>query len=164
MDAFFAYIRTVDLSNPLVSEKLRDAVQYALNQEICLRRFLEDGSIPIDNGACERSVKPVALSRRNSLFSLTVSGAESSVMIQTLIETARANGADPYYYMKYLMEQMPKYLYAKEREYLQEMMPWSERYRRYEIRERTNAPWAQAPPGNERPKTPTKRKHDSQSA
>jgi len=101
VDAFFAFIRTIDLSNPLVSEKLRDAVQYALNQETCLRRFLEDGCVPIDNGACERSVKPVALSRRNSLFSLTVSGAESSVMIQTLIETARANSADPYYYLKY---------------------------------------------------------------
>ena len=164
VDAFFAYIRTIDLKNPLVSEKLRDAVRYALNQETCLRRFLEDGSIPIDNGACERSVKPVALSRRNSLFSLTMSGAESSVMIQTLIETARANGADPYYYLKYLMEQMPKYLYEKGRKYMSEMMPWSEKYRRYEIRERLNAPMAQAPPGNEKPKTPTKRKRDSQSA
>lgn len=164
VDAFFTFIRAIDLSNPLVSEKLRDAVQYALNQETCLRRFLEDGSVPIDNGACERSVKPVALSRRNSLFSLTVSGAESSVMIQTLIETARANGADPYYYLKYLMEQMPKHLYEKGREYMPEMMPWSEKYRQYEIQERMNAPWAQAPPGNERPKTPTKQKHDSRSA
>ena len=164
VDAFFAFIRAIDLSNPLVSEKLRDAVQYALNQETCLRRFLEDGYIPIDNGACERSVKPVALSRRNSLFSLTVSGAESSVMIQTLIETARSNSADPYYYLKYLMEQMPKHLYEKGREYMPEMMPWSEGYRQYEIRERVNAPWAQAPPGNERPKTPTKRKRNSQSA
>ena len=164
VDAFFAFIRAIDLSNPLVSEKLRDAVQYALNQETCLRRFLEDGNTPIDNGACERSVKPVALSRRNSLFSLTVSGAESSVMIQTLIETARANGADPYYYLKYLMEQMPKHLYEKGREYMPEMMPWSEKYRQYEIQERMNAPWAQAPPGNERPKTPTKQKHDSRSA
>ena len=164
VDAFFTFIRTVDLSNPLVSEKLRDAIQYALNQEACLRRFLEDGNIPIDNGACERSVKPVALSRRNSLFSLTVSGAESSVMIQTLIETARANNADPYYYLRYLMEQMPKHLYEKGREYMPEMMPWSEKYRRYEIRERLNAPRAQAPPGNERPKTPTKRKRDPQSA
>ena len=164
VDAFFAFIQAIDLSNPLVSEKFRDAVQYALNQETCLRRFLEDGSVPIDNGACERSVKPVALSRRNSLFSLTVSGAESSVMIQTLIETARANGADPYYYLKYLMEQMPKHLYEKGREYMPEMMPWSEKYRQYEIQERMNAPWAQAPPGNERPKTPTKQKHDSRSA
>ncbi len=164
VDAFFAFIRTIDLSNPLVSEKLRDAVQYALNQETCLRRFLEDGCVPIDNGACERSVKPVALSRRNSLFSLTVSGAESSVMIQTLIETARANSADPYYYLKYLMEQMPKHLYEKGREFMPELMPWSEGYRQYETQERMNAPWAQAPPGNERPKTPTKRKRDSRSA
>ncbi len=164
VDAFFAYIRTIDLSNPLVSEKLREAIQYALNQETCLRRFLEDGNIPIDNGACERSVKPVALSRRNSLFSLTVSGAESSVMIQTLIETARANSADPYYYLRYLMEQMPKHLYEKGREYMPEMMPWSENYRQYETQERMNAPWAQAPPGNERPKTPAKRKRDSRSA
>lgn len=164
VDAFFTFIRTVDLSNPLVSEKLRDAIQYALNQETCLRRFLEDGNIPIDNGACERSVKPVALSRRNSLFSLTVSGAESSVMTQTLIETARANNVDPYYYLRYLMEQMPKHLYEKGREYMPEMMPWSEKYRQYEIRERLNAPRAQAPPGNERPKTPTKRKRDPQSA
>ena len=74
----------------------------------------------------------MALSRRNSLFSLTVSGAESSVMIQTLIETARANGADPYYYLKYLMEQMPKHLYEKGREYMPEMTPWSEKYRQYE--------------------------------
>ena len=125
VDAFFSFVRAIDLSNPLVSEKLRDAVRYALNQEICLRRFLEDGNVPIDNGACERSVKPVALSRRNSLFSLTVSGAESSVIIQTLIETARANGADPYYYLKYLMEQMPKHLYEKGREFMPEMMPWS---------------------------------------
>ena len=153
-----------DLSRPLVSEKLRDAVQYALNQETGLRRFLEDGRVPIDNVACERSVKPEVLSRRNILFSLTVSGAESSAMIQTLIETARANDADPYYYLKCLMEQMPKHLYEKGREYMLEMMPWSEKYRRYEIQERLNAPWAQAPPGNERPKTSTKRKRDSQSA
>ena len=164
VDAFFSFVRAIDLSNPLVSEKLRDAVRYALNQEICLRRFLEDGNVPIDNGACERSVKPVALSRRNSLFSLTVSGAESSVIIQTLIETARANGADPYYYLKYLMEQMPKHLYEKGQEYMQEMMPWLEKYRQYETQERMNAPRAQAPPGNERPKTPAKRKLDFQSA
>jgi hypothetical protein len=85
-------------------------------------------------------------------------------MIQTLIETARANGADPYYYLKYLMEQMPKHLYEKGREYMPEMMPWSEKYRQYETRERLNAPWAQAPPGNERPKTPAKRKSNSRSA
>ena len=158
VNAFFEFIRGIDLNNPLLSEKLKDAVQYSLNQEIYLRRFLTDGSIPIDNGIAERCVKPVALYRRNSLFSFSVKGTESMVTVFSLIETARANGADPFYYLKYLMEQMPKHLYDKGREYMPDLMPWSDVYRRYESTERLNLVKAQAPPGNEKPRTPKKRK------
>lgn len=164
VNAFFEFVSSIDLNNPLLSEKMRDAVQYALNQEMYLRRFLTDGSIPIDNGIAERSVKPVALYRRNSLFSFSVKGAESMVTCFSLIETARANGADPYFYLKYLMEQMPKHLYDKGCEYMPDLMPWSDVYRRYESTERLNQVRAQAPPGNERPRTPKKRKTISQSA
>ncbi len=164
VNAFFAFVHGIDLNNPLLSEKLRDAIQYSLNQETCLRRFLADGHISIDNGIAERSVKPVALYRRNSLFSFSVTGADSMVTIFTLIETARANGADPYFYLKYLMEQMPKHLYDKGREYMPDLMPWSDVYRRYESTERLNQVRAQAPPSNERPRTPKKRKTISQSA
>ncbi len=143
---------------------MKDAIQYALNQEMYLRRFLTDGSIPIDNGIAERSVKPVALYRRNSLFSFSVKGAESMVTIFSMIETARANDADPYFYLKYLMEQMPKHLYNKGSEYMPDLMPWSEVYRRYEATERMNLVKAQAPPSNERPRTPRKRKTVSESA
>jgi len=164
VNAFFEFVSSIDLNNPLLSEKMKDAVQYALNQEMYLRRFLTDGSIPIDNGIAERSVKPVALYRRNSLFSFSVKGAESMVTIFSLIETARANDADPYFYLKYLMEQMPKYLYDKGREYMPDLMPWSDVYRRYETTERMNLVKAQAPPSNERPRTPRKRKTVSESA
>ena len=164
VNAFFEFVSSIDLSNPLLSEKMKDAVQYALNQEMYLRRFLTDGSIPIDNGIAERSVKPVALYRRNSLFSFSVKGAESMVMVFSLIETARANGADPYFYLKYLMEQMPKHLYEKGREYMLDLMPWSDVFRRYEATERLNQVRAQAPPGNEKPRTPKKRKTITQSA
>ena len=85
-------------------------------------------------------------------------------MIFSLIETARANGADPYFYLKYLMEKMPKHLYDKECEYMPDLMPWSDVYRRYESEERLNLVKAQAPPGNERPRTPKKRKTIFQSA
>ena len=164
VNAFFEFVSSIDLNNPLLSEKMKDAVQYALNQEMYLRRFLTDGSIPIDNGIAERSVKPVALYRRNSLFSFSVKGAESMVTIFSLIETARDNDADPYFYLKYLMEQMPKYLYEKGREYMPDLMPWSDVYRRYETTERMNLVKAQAPPSNERPRTPRKRKTVSESA
>ncbi len=164
VNAFFEFVSGIDLNNPLLSEKMKDAVQYTLNQEMYLRRFLTDGSIPIDNGIAERSVKPVALYRRNSLFSFSVKGAESMVTIFSLIETARANDADPYFYLKYLMEQMPKHLYNKGSEYMPDLMPWSDVYRRYEATERMNLVKAQAPPSNERPRTPRKRRNVSESA
>ena len=156
--AFFAYIRSIDLSDPLISEKLRDAIQYALNQEENLCRFLEDGNIPIDNGACERSVRPAAQFRRNSLFSFTTNGAEVVVVLLSLIETARANQADPYYYLKYLLEQLPQHLYDKGKEYMPDLMPWSQKYRSYEAYEKEHLVKAAAPQGNEKPRTPTKGK------
>ena len=47
------------------------------------------------------------------MFSFSLNGAEAMVTIVSLIETARANNADPYYYLKYLMDKMPKHLYDK---------------------------------------------------
>ena len=59
-------------------------------------RFLEDGHIPLDNGFAERCIKPVALLRNASLFSFSIQGAESSMIVHSLMETAKANGADGY--------------------------------------------------------------------
>ena len=157
VDAFFEFVHDFDLENPAAGEKLKDAVRYAKNQEDNLRRFLEDGSIPLDDGATERSIRPIAQGRRNYLFSNTVSGAEATVIASTLIETAKANGAEPYYYLKYLLEQMPKHLYDKGKDHLPDMMPWSEAYRGYEISQKQNLVNHMAPPGNEKPHTPRKR-------
>ena len=119
----------------------------------------------MDNGIAEHSVKPVALySTGETACSFSVTGADSMVTILTLFETAWANDVDPNFYLKYLMEQMPKHLYDKGCEYMPDLMAWSDAYRRYESTERLNQVRAQAPPGNERPRTPKKRKTISQSA
>lgn len=164
VDAFFDFVHGLDLGDPAVGEKLKDAVQYARNQENSLRRFLDDGSIPLDDGATERSIRPVAQGRRNYLFSNTVSGAEATVIASTLIETAKSNGAEPYYYLKYLLEQMPKHIYDKGQEHLPDMMPWSEAYRGYEISQKQDLVNHMAPPGNEKPHTPRKRDYRMQTA
>lgn len=156
VDAFFDFINTFDLEDSLVSEKLRDAIQYSKNQEAYLRRFLEDGNIPIDDGATERNVRPVAQGRRSYLFSNTVSGAEATVIASTLIETAKTNGADRYFYLKYLLEQMPQHLYDKGEGHLPDMMPWSEAYRNYEASQKQSLADRMAPPGNGKPRTPRK--------
>ena len=49
----------------------------------------------------------------------------------SLMQTAELNGADPYYYLKYLMDELPKHLADAPAAYMDDMMPWSQRYREY---------------------------------
>lgn len=157
VEAYFDFVNTFDLENPLASEKLKDAIRYSRNQEECLCRFLCDGNIPLDDGATERNIRPVAQGRRNYLFSNTISGAEATVIASTLLETAKANDAEPYFYMKYLLEQMSQHLYNKGNGHLPDMMPWSDAYRNYENIQKQSLADRMAPPGNEKPRTPRKR-------
>ena len=96
---------------------------YAKNQEKRLQVFLENGNIPIDNGECERRMKPLAILRKNALFSYSRFGARVSAIMFSLIETAKANGAEPYMYIKFLYENMSNGHYA-----IDEMLPWSARF------------------------------------
>ena len=158
VDAFFDYVKTLDADDPSYSDKLRDAIQYALNQEKKLRRFLDDPMIPADNGFAERCIKPFATGRRNWLFSNSIEGAEAIAVLFTLIETAKANQAHPYYYLKYLLETLPGQKITKEKSFLDDCMPWSETYKAYEAREKEAAMQFltdQCP--SARPRTPRKK-------
>ena len=160
VDSFFSYVKSLDMDDPSYSEKFRDAVQYALNQEKKLRRFLNDPMIPMDNGFVERCIKPFACSRRNWLFSYSIEGAEAAAVLFTLTETAKANKAHPYYYLKYLLETLSTQKITKENSFLDDCMPWSEAYRNYEESEKQAAMRLfadQSPP--ERPRTPRKKDH-----
>ena len=159
VDDFFNFVHSFDLNDPSLSEKLKTALQYSINQESRLRMFLEDGNIPIDDGATERSIRPIAQGRRNYLFSNTISGAQSTVIASSLIETARANGADPYYYLQYLLEKLPALITNKDRSFLPDMMPWADKYREHEtsIKQKVINSWI-APPGNEKPHVNGKQK------
>ena len=156
VDDFFEYIKGIDLKDPVMTDKMKDAVQYSLNNEDCLRVFLQDGHIPIDNGAAERSIRAIAQLRKSRLFSTSIAGAEAMAVCCTLGQTAAANGADPYYYYKYLLEEIPKHRLNKDKSYLADMMPWSAAYREWETREKQALVNRLAPKGNERPQTPRK--------
>ncbi|MCR5754119.1 MAG: transposase domain-containing protein [Acetatifactor sp.] len=75
----------------------------------------------------------------------------------SLIETAKANGALPYYYLKYLMENMAKKVFYGHPCNTDDMMPWSKTYRSYENEQRKHAISPGIPPGNKKPRTPKKR-------
>ena len=128
--AMFDYIHELEASDEPRSEKLSKAISYAINQEEYLRRFLEDGNIPIDNGSSERYIASYSRGRANWLFADTILGAEVNAAMYSIVETAKVNQVNPYEYIKYLLEKMPELLddegNVTDPECLKDMMPWSD--------------------------------------
>jgi transposase len=86
---------------------LGKAISYCLNRWESLERYLEDGHIQIDNNLIENAIRPFALGRKNWLFSGNPRGAKASAALYSLIETAKMNGLDPYWYLRFLFEKLP---------------------------------------------------------
>ena len=86
---------------------LGKAIGYALNQWTRLLVYLEDGSLQPDNNLAENAIRPFAVGRKNWLFSGHPRGAAASAALYSLIETAKANGLEPYRYLRHLFEQLP---------------------------------------------------------
>ena len=125
VDAFFAYLRS---SKDRVAPKSRTgkAITYCLNQEKYLRVFLEDGYVPIDNNAAERGIRTFCQGKKNWYTIDTVRGAQSSAVIYSIAETARANNLKPYEYFRYLLEEIPKHGEFEDPSYLDDLLPWSD--------------------------------------
>ena len=86
---------------------LGKAVGYCLNQWDKLERYLNDGRLKIDNNLIENAIRPFVLGRKNWLFSGNPRGAKASATLYSLIETAKANGLEPYHYLRFLFEKLP---------------------------------------------------------
>lgn len=136
IDEYFTLIHSMDPENPDYGDKLKKGIQYSLNHEPELRKFLEDGHVPCDNGDCERYIRPFATSRKTWMFCNTVDGAKAIAILYTMVETARANQANIYLYLKYLLDTMPKHMNETDRSFLADMTPWSQAYRDYEKAEK----------------------------
>ena len=87
---------------------LGKAVYYMDKQWPKLIVYTHDGRLNIDNNLVEDSIRPFVISRKNHLFSDKVSGAKASANLYGLIETAKANGLEPYTYLKYVFTELPK--------------------------------------------------------
>jgi transposase len=82
------------------------AIHYAINQWNKFIRYTENGCIDIDNNRSERAIKPFVIGRKNWLISQTANGANTSAVLYSIIETAKANGIKPYDYLMHVMEKM----------------------------------------------------------
>lgn len=98
------------------------AIQYTLNQWDRLTGYCENGHLHISNILAENAIRPMAVGRRNWLFSDTPNGARGSATCYSLIETAKANGLEPYTYIHYVLKHIAA---ADTVEKLEALLPWN---------------------------------------
>lgn len=124
IDALFEWLHS--LENKVDRKSLiGDAILYTLGQETYLRRYLEDGHIPIDNNDCERALKRFAVGRRNWLFAKSIKGAEASAVIYSITETAMLNELRPYHYLFYVLDTMRRLPDFPDEDQIRALLPWS---------------------------------------
>jgi len=106
-----------------VSQKsaLAIAIRYALTRWVALTRYRDDGCIEIDNNAAERSLRAVALGRKNYLFAGSDIGGERAAAFYSLIGTAKLNGHDPEAYLRTVLERIAEYPINR----VDELLPWN---------------------------------------
>lgn len=99
---------------------LGKALAYLHNQWPRLIRYLDDGRYPIDNNLAENAIRPFAIGRKNWLFSNSQAGARASANLYSLIETAKANGLNPYRYLLRIFTDLPN---AQTVEDIEDLLP-----------------------------------------
>jgi transposase len=110
------------LARASTKSAIAGAIRYGLNHWDGLERFLEDGRIEIDTNTVERSMRPIALNRKNALFAGHDTGAENWACLASLIETCKLNRVEPHAWLTDVLTKLVN-LWPAVR--IDELMPWA---------------------------------------
>ncbi len=109
------------LQNLSTKSDMAEAIRYALSRWTALTRYLDDGTIEIDNNAAERALRVVALGRKNYLFAGSHAGGERAAAIYSLLGSAKLNGINPERYLRYILTASPTTPSIA----IAELLPWN---------------------------------------
>ncbi|WP_073172532.1 IS66 family transposase [Pseudomonas asturiensis] len=114
----------IEKTQPQVTAQnaLGKAISYLASNWSKLERYVEEGYLPLDNNAAERAIRPFVIGRKNWLFSDTPKGATASAQLYSLVETAKANGQEPYAWLRHALERLPT---ATSVEDYEALLPWN---------------------------------------
>ena len=107
---------------------LGEAIGYTLNLKNALNRYLDDGDLQIDNNGCERSLRGIAVGRKNWLFTGSPSGGKAAATIFSLIAGCQLNGIEPLAYLTDVITRLPATSVSKVEQFLPDV--WNDENRR----------------------------------
>jgi transposase len=106
LDEFCSWLNT-KYANASPGSLLGKAMNYTLKQWDRLIRYIDDSRLRPDNNLAENAIRPFVVGRKSWLFSGNPKGAKASATLYSLIESAKANGLEPYKYLRFLFEKLP---------------------------------------------------------
>lgn len=121
MDALLAWANTRAAAP---KSTLGKALSSLKEQWPYLLNYLKDGRLELSNNRAECSIKPFVIDRKNFLFANISSGAKSSTVIFSLIQTAMEDGLDPYRYLTWLLSSTTE-IDLGQSQNAQLLLPWN---------------------------------------
>lgn len=121
LDAFKPWLEA-QLARVSAKSPLAAAMRYTLARWDSLNRYVEDGRIEIDTNTVERTMRPIALGRKNHLFAGSDGGAATWSIIASVIQSARLNNLEPFAYLSDILERMVQ---GHPINRIDELLPWS---------------------------------------
>ena len=114
----------LDARNRQVSakSKIGEAIRYAITRWDGLSCFLDDGRVDLDSNTVERSIRPLALNRKNALFAGSDEGGDNWAVIATLIENCKLSGINPH---TWLTDTLARLANGHPANAVGELMPWT---------------------------------------
>jgi len=102
---------------------LAKAMRYALRHWDGLILYLDDGRLEMDTNVVERAIRPVTMTRKNSLFAGSDAGARRWAIANTLIQTCKLNGVEP---LAYLTDVLQRIISGRTKNHeLYALLPWN---------------------------------------
>lgn len=122
-DEFLSWLEEIR-NETIHGYQMTSAINYTLNNKVELTRFIDDGYIPMDNSACERSIRPFVVIRNRCKFYVSTRGATISAIIYSLVITCIENNINPYMYFYHIFETLPN-IDTKDTLELRKLLPYS---------------------------------------
>ena len=127
VEALFAWLKKVR-DEKMVPEggKTMKGVNYYLNHEKQFLEFLNHGNVPLDNNATESALRNFCMHKHTWRLIDTINGAKASALVYSIVETAKANGLNPFRYLEFLLTEMMEHEEDTDYGFLDDLLPWSE--------------------------------------